>query len=44
LIPINLFNSSNNTYLPVWHSLCTRASFTVLVWCRDALAVHSWAM
>ena len=28
-------------YLPVWHSHCTKASFTVLVWCSDELAVHS---
>jgi len=29
-------------YLPVWHSHYTRASFTILVWCNDELAVHSW--
>jgi len=28
-------------YLPIWHSHCTRASFAVLVWCSNALAVHS---
>jgi len=28
-------------YLPVWHSHCTRASFTALVWCSDEFAVHS---
>jgi len=28
-------------YLPVWHSHCTRASFTVPVRCSDELAVHS---
>jgi len=28
-------------YLFIWHSHCTRASFTVLVWCSDELAVHS---
>jgi len=28
--------------LPVWHSHCTKASFTVLVWCSDELAeLHS---
>ena len=28
-------------YLPVWHSHCTQARFTVLVLCTDELAVHS---
>jgi len=28
-------------YTPVWHSHSTRASFTVLLWCSDELAVHS---
>ena len=28
-------------YLPVWHSHCTKSSFTVLVWCIDELPVHS---
>ena len=29
------------SYLPVWHSHCTRAIFVVLVWCSDKLAVYS---
>ena len=28
-------------YFPVWHLHCTRAWFTVLMWCRDELAIHS---
>jgi len=28
-------------HLPVWHSHCTRARFTVLVSCSAELAVHS---
>ena len=28
-------------YVPVWHSHCTKASFTVPVWSSDELAVHS---
>ena len=31
-------------YLPVWHSHCTRSNFTVLVWCSDELAVHSYPL
>jgi len=30
-------------YLPVvWYPLYTRVSFTILVWCSDELAGHSW--
>jgi len=29
-------------YLQVWYSHYTRASFTILVWCSDELAIHSW--
>jgi len=28
-------------YLPVWHSRCTKARFSVLVSCDDELVVHS---
>jgi len=28
-------------YLPVWHSHCTRARFTVLLSCSAGLALHS---
>jgi len=28
-------------YLPVWHSHCTSARFTVMVSCSDEIAVHS---
>ena len=30
--------------VPVWHSHCTRATFTVLVSCSDELAVHSCSL
>jgi len=41
LIPINWFDSCNDSVLPVWNSHCTRVSFTVTVSCSDELAVHS---
>ena len=37
---IDLFLSMT-VYLPLWHLHCTRAGFTVLVWCSCELAVHS---
>jgi len=40
-IPINLFDSWNDSFLPVWNSHCTRVRFTVIVSCNDELAVHS---
>ena len=42
-IPINL-NLAMTLYLLVWHSHCTKARFTVLVWCSDELAVHSFPL
>jgi len=36
-----LFTGTLALYLPVWHSHCTKASFTVVVWCSDELAVHA---
>jgi len=41
LIPINWFDSCNDSFLPVWNSHCTRVRFTVLVSCSEELAVHS---
>jgi len=37
--PVNL-TLPTTLYLPVRHSHCTRARFTVLVACSDELAVH----
>jgi len=28
-------------YLPIWHSYCTKARFTILASCSDEIAVHS---
>ena len=42
-IPINLMLAIT-LYLLVWHSHCTKARFTVLVWCSDELAVHSFPL
>ena len=41
LIPINWFDSCNDSFLPVWNSHCTRVGFTVMVSYSDQLAVHS---
>ena len=41
LIPINWFDSCNDSFLPVWNPHCTRLSCTVIVSCSDELAVHS---
>ena len=41
LIPINWFDSCNDSFLPVWNSHCTRVRFTDIVSCSDELAVHS---
>ena len=41
LIPINWFNSCNDSFLPVWNSHCTRVRFAVIVSCSDEFAVHS---
>ena len=30
--------------LPAWHSHCIRASFSLVVWRSDELAVHSWPL
>jgi len=40
LIPVNWFDSYNDSFLPVWNSHCTRVRFTVIVSCSDELAVH----
>jgi len=44
LILINWFDSSNDSFLPVWNSRCTRVRFTVIVSCSDELAVHSCSL
>jgi len=41
LIPINWFDSCNDSFLPVWNLHCTRVRFTVAVSCSDELAVLS---
>ena len=41
LIPINWFDSCNDSFLRVWNSHCTRVRFTVVVSCSDELAVDS---
>jgi len=41
LIPINWFDSCNDSFVPVWNLHCTRVRFTVVVSCSDELAVHS---
>jgi len=41
LIPINWFNSCNDSFLLVWNSHCSRVRFTVIVSCSDELAVLS---
>jgi len=41
LIPINWFDSCNDSFLPIWNSHCARVRFTVAVLCSDELAVHS---
>ena len=40
-IPLNWFDSCNDSFLPVWNSHCTRVRFTVIVSCSDELAVNS---
>jgi len=41
LIPINWFDSCNDSFFPAWNSHCTRVRFTVTVSCSHELAVHS---
>ena len=41
LIPINWFDSCNDSFLPVWNSHCTRVRFIAVVSCSDELAAHS---
>ena len=44
LIPINWFDSCNDSFLRVRNSHCTRVMFTVVMSCSDDLAVHSCAL
>jgi len=41
LIPINWFDSCNDSFLPVWNSHCTRVRFRVVVLCSYELTVHT---